>query len=142
MEKEFKKVAAHTHHKLPSCEYDRSKPPRFFLGQILLCVLIIALIVSFGDQIYRDDIDGVQQVRLNSEIEKLLNAENKNGIQLTRIDADAMLSREAVGDSLRCGDSTVCYFAFRTNIGDTGDPQPAQRCPCEYPHHHHDSQRL
>lgn len=43
----------------------------FLLGQILLCILIISIIVFFSNTIYRDDLNEVKQLMLDSEVEKM-----------------------------------------------------------------------
>ena len=51
--------------------YKMKKSSFYLLGQIFLCVIIVTIIILFGNKIYYDDLNDVKQLRLDSEVKKM-----------------------------------------------------------------------
>ncbi|MDD5901669.1 MAG: response regulator [Lachnospiraceae bacterium] len=52
-------------------KYKMKKSSFYLLGQIFLCVIIVTIIILFGNKIYYDDLNEVKQLRLDSEVKKM-----------------------------------------------------------------------
>lgn len=63
-------------------EYKTKRITLFLVGQILLGILIIAIIVWFGSKVYRDDLNEVKRLRLNSKIEDMKEIVNNTIIRI------------------------------------------------------------